>query len=250
MAASPRSPTFGLVVPCYDEVDRLRVDEIDVLLDDARIALVLVDDGSRDGTRELLRSIAGLHAGRVTVVELATNAGKGEAVRRGLLRAVDGAEWVGYVDADFATPAAEVRRLLDVATSRPGCDVVLGSRVALLGRRIERSGFRHYGGRVFATGASAVLGKPVYDTQCGAKLLRVTPALERAIGAPFHSRWAFDVELLGRITPRGSVGDGFWEEPLLDWRDAPDSHRSLTAAVRATTELWTIHRRLAEWDRR
>jgi hypothetical protein len=152
--------------------------------------------------------------------------------------------WLGYLDADMAAPASEILRLVDVAVGNPCVDVVLGSRVALLGRDVQRSVLRHYTGRVFATIASIVLAKPVYDTQCGAKLFRRTDAFDEAIVAPFRSRWAFDVELLGRLESAGVDPSRFWEEPLLIWRDVSGSQRTLLGSVRATFELLPIWRDL------
>jgi glycosyltransferase involved in cell wall biosynthesis len=245
------SVTVCLVIPCFNERDRLRGDQLKELADDPRVSLVLVDDGSIDGTADILRTTAEIHDD-IAVVSLARNGGKGEAVRAGLQRALaSGAAWVGYVDADMAVPAHEIRRLIDVATEMSDgaagaaeFDVVLGSRLALLGRDVRRSPFRHYTGRVFATLASLVLGKPVYDTQCGAKLLRRSDALERSIARPFRSRWAFDVELLGRLDRAGVPPDRFWEEPLLVWHDIGGSRRTVRASLRASADLLIVWRDL------
>lgn len=233
------------VVPCFDEAQRLRIDEILRVATEGGCSLVLVDDGSTDGTGELLAATAARHAG-VEAVVLRENVGKGEAVRRGLVVASGtGCPWVGYFDADLATPVDEVLRLLAIAEDHDDLDVVIGARVALLGRDIRRSPFRHYTGRVFATLASIVLHKPVYDTQCGAKVLRAGSALDAAVGAPFGSRWAFDVELLGRLARAGVEPAAFWEEPLRRWDDIAGSRRSVRASVRSTLDLLAIRRELA-----
>ena len=124
-------------------------------------------------------------------------------------------------------------------------DVLMGSRVQLLGRSIERNNTRHYVGRVFATCASLSLGLPVYDTQCGAKLFRRTDALAAALATPFTSRWAFDVELLARLVrPRPGVAPieigRIREEPLLAWTDVPGSKLGALAALSSGLDLLRI----------
>ena len=234
----------ALVVPCWNEQERLNLAEIETLIDDDSVMLVLVDDGSTDATLPLLRHIAARGSGnRVEVVALERNAGKGEAVRIGMRAALrSNPVWIGYIDADFSTPASEMLRLVNVARRSDTCNAVLGSRVAMLGRRITRTRFRHYTGRVFATAASNVLGLAVYDTQCGAKLFRAGHALDCALAEPFRSRWAFDVELLGRLIRHGFPTETFREEPLEVWQDRAGSKRSLRSSLHATATLWMIRR--------
>jgi dolichyl-phosphate beta-glucosyltransferase len=211
---------------------------------------ILVDDGSTDGTRSVLNTLADDSASRVRVLALSENSGKAEAVRRGLLHALtlDPAH-IGYWDADLATPFEALSDFLEVLRLNPGIDIVLGSRVKLLGRRIVRKPLRHYFGRVFATGASLVLGIPVYDTQCGAKVFRASPRVPRLLGTPFGSRWVFDVELLARYLDDGegrSGGDraehGIYELALRTWVDTPGSKVHAWDGIRAFVELARVYR--------
>ena len=235
-----------IVVPCYNEARRLDVEAFRrFVAEDLKRQLLFVDDGSEDETPEILVSLCARLPEQMRVLRFDANRGKAEAVRRGLLRGLqDGAEIVGYLDADSATPPDEMARLLDVLrTSR--AHVLLGARIALLGRDIRRDPLRHYLGRIFATLASLVLGLAVYDTQCGAKVFRRTPALEAALRSPFLSRWVFDVELLGRLLAPGSGLPGLHpgdmrEEPLAIWRDVPGSKVGPRHFVRAALDLTRI----------
>jgi dolichyl-phosphate beta-glucosyltransferase len=229
-----------LVVPAYNEANRLDPEAFLGMLSRSDLALLFVNDGSKDATADVLER----------VLSLPENRGKGEAVRAGMLSAVaGGAEIVGYFDADLATPPAELFRLLEVI-EETGALVVLGSRVRLLGRDIQRRSTRHYLGRLFATAASTALGLPLYDTQCGAKLFRHTPALERALARPFRSRWAFDVELISRLRDAGdgSLRENEIEEvPLRAWRDVRGSKLSSTQMIGAAFDLaWIGGERIAQ----
>ena len=187
----------SIVVPCFNEASRLQADAFRTFC--ARtpgVDFLFVNDGSTDATLERLRELERALPGRVAVLDLARNSGKAEAVRLGMLAALKaGAAAAGYWDADLATPLEEIPRFQAVLAERPQVDLVMGARVQLLGRTVRRSAMRHYLGRVFATAVSQVLRLAVYDTQCGAKLLRNRPELAPVFDEPFCVNWTFDVEL-------------------------------------------------------
>jgi len=244
----PQHPAI-LVVPCYNEAQRLDGPAFLAFARAGHARLLFVDDGSRDATGEALRGLQAEVPGAIEVLSLEANRGKAEAVRRGLEQALGaGAAIVGYADADLSTPLDEVAHLVEVVERGPA-QVALGSRVARMGANIVRRPVRHYLGRVFATAASWVLGAVVYDTQCGAKCFRATPALRAAVAAPFLSRWAFDVELLGRLLA-GAPGvppldrEAFVEVPLRHWRDVAGSKLRTRAMAGALVDLVRIRRDL------
>jgi hypothetical protein len=173
--------------------------------------------------------------------------GKGEAVRRGLLVALQTeATYVGFWDADLATPLESIAELQQVLEDRAEIEMVFGARVKLLGRTIERRTSRHYFGRVFATAVSLMLRMPVYDTQCGAKLFRVTDDLRRLLAEPFVSRWIFDVEIIARLArlrrgmDRSAPEAVIYEYPLREWRDVSGSKVNSMAFFRAAVDLMRI----------
>ncbi len=234
-----------IVVPCYNEERRIQRDAFLSFARAGRVKLLLVNDGSSDGTEQVLRGLQDACPAAISTLTLERNSGKAEAVRRGLLEALaHGAPMVGYLDADLSTPFVELSFLLDEA-ERTRAQVLLGARVALLGRTIDRKVWRHTLGRVFATFASQILALRVYDTQCGAKLFTASPALDAALEEPFISRWAFDVELLGRLitgTPEVEpllVSD-FVEVPLRQWRDVQGSKLSVAQMTKVVGDLARI----------
>jgi dolichyl-phosphate beta-glucosyltransferase len=242
-------PGATLVVPCFNEERRLDEARVRAFAERPGISLLLVDDGSTDGTRAVLERMAG-SSPHIAALALPRNRGKAEAVRQGLLRAIDdGAVLLGYYDADLATPPEEMERIVSALRDDAGLHFAMGARVSFLGTRIERRRSRHYLGRIFATLASMMLRLPVYDTQCGAKALRSSPALRAALAQPFRSRWAFDVELIGRLLA-GAPGvpaltkEAFRELPLAAWRDVKGSKVAPAQMVWVLAELALIHRDL------
>jgi glycosyltransferase involved in cell wall biosynthesis len=240
----------AVALPCLDEAERLDGARLLEFLDENEgVSLVLVDDGSRDATLALLRDLEAKRPGRIDVVALERNRGKAEAVRQGVLRALARAPtYVGYWDSDLATPLDVIPRFAAVMDERPEIDLVMGARIALLGRHVERRPYRHYIGRIGATLIAQVLELPVYDTQCGAKLVRAVAA-PGLFAEPFVAGWTFDVELLARLLrerrTRGlpSAAGAIYEYPLPSWRDVPGSRLRPVDYLRAARDLWRIRRR-------
>lgn len=238
-----------IVVPCYNEAERLDVGEFQRYASQhPRLQFVLVNDGSTDGTQEILDRMRTSDPDRFDVLQLKQNCGKAEAVRQGMLHAMSkGAELIGFWDADLATPLDTIGEFRDLMRQRPQLQMVIGARVRLLGRDIDRCRSRHCLGRAFATVASLLLNLPIYDTQCGAKLFRNTPELGRMLESPFCSRWIFDVELLARLVRlrRGSLDipakDVIYEIPLTHWKDVGGSKLRAKDFVKALFDLAVIY---------
>jgi glycosyltransferase involved in cell wall biosynthesis len=239
-----------IIIPCYNEEKRLDVSSFsDFRSPSHNITFLFINDGSTDRTQRVLESLKTSDPQKFTVQNLRRNQGKAEAVRRGILAAIDShPDYVGFWDADLATPLDAIPQFLDIAESRPELEMIIGSRVKLLGRKIERRRSRHYLGRVFATAVSIVLSLEVYDTQCGAKLFRASPSVSALFQEPFRSRWIFDVEIIARLIQarRGKnlpqADRLIYEFPLTEWRDIPGSKLRYSDFARAAWELSQIHK--------
>lgn len=230
--------TLTLVVPCYNEANRLQPNAFLAFVDaNPGVRLLMVNDGSTDETLLRLTALAAKRPGRIAVHNLPRNAGKAEAVRAGLARAVaEGARLTGYWDADLATPLELVGDFLRIAARQSETEVIFGSRRAMLGHRVRRTAGRRAVSRLCAGLARLAIGLPVADTQCGAKILRVTPALSAALAQPFTASWLFDVELFARIARNSARADldlRFYELPLSEWTEVPGSKVSAQAILRS-----------------
>jgi len=215
-----------LVIPCFNEADRW-LDGYWTTLLEAGLRLVFVDDGSTDATAQ--RIAASSDHAYASAVLLPENRGKGEAVRAGLLHALQSdTDIVGFLDADGAFPSEEVVRLAQMSeglllSNSQRYEAVWSARVQLAGRNISRHVSRHYIGRVVATAIAPWHGYDLYDTQSGYKLLRANDILNAALQQPFETRWFFDVELLQRWRKITGEAMPIWEEPVVGWHDVGGS---------------------------
>jgi len=174
------------------------------------------------------------------------NGGKSEAVRQGILLSLaqENYSYIGYWDADLATPLNEIQHLDEMIEKFHQPTLLMGSRIKTLGMtNIQRKAHRHYVGRIIATLISKILNIGVYDTQCGAKLIKASDA-GKLMSEKFISRWLFDVELLFRIMkmyPNKPAEQIIIEIPLNNWIEKGDSKISATYFLKIPIELLRIH---------
>lgn len=211
---------LSVVVPSFNEELRLPhalIEMIDWL--DSRgctYEIIVVDDGSRDGTSVTARQFERIRP-QVKVIRLPVNRGKGHAVRTGALNSRGSR--VLFADADGATPFAELARLEEAIAA--GADVAIGSRAGS-GNRVRTDPLRRLVGRLFNAWVSAVLLRGVADTQCGFKLF-TRGAAEFLFSRQESERFSFDVEIL-YIARR--AGMDVREVPV-HWSSIPGSKVSL-----------------------
>jgi len=191
-------PRFSLVIPAFNEADRIAktlqesLHYLETMSPDSEV--IVVNDGSTDATSEVVRDVFSEPTRVATrLLEHFPNRGKGAAVRQGLLAA---SKPIGlFSDADLSTPIEEAPKLIEPIAAGE-LDVAFGSRAldrTLIGHR--QPWRREQGGRVFNLIVRLATGLPFWDTQCGFKAFRLDvfrPILERAKTDGF----GFDVELL------------------------------------------------------
>jgi glycosyltransferase involved in cell wall biosynthesis len=230
-----------IVVPCFNEAGRLRSSEYRRFLAAAPVHLLFVNDGSTDRTLPVLEALRDQFPEKVSVLDLAKNGGKANAVRLGILQAVGAGTvgFVGFMDADLSTPLEETRYFLRTF-QQPEIEFVFGSRISRIGAQIQRFRYRHYFGRVVASAISIYLGLPVYDSQCGAKFFR--PGLAKMVfNEPFVSKWLFDIEIFRRIERSGRIVDRCSIElPLHSWIEKGKSKLGIKDLLRLPVEFSRI----------
>lgn len=189
---APGDLRLSVIVPAYREADRIadsvgRIrQDLSALAADGGLEIIVVDDGSDDGTDE-----EALAAGADLVIRSASNRGKGAAVRTGVLAA--GGRTVAFTDADLSYPPVQLARFVERVES--GWDVAVGSRRHAATMTVVRAGrLREAGGRVINVLTGIVLLGRYRDTQCGLKAMRSD--VGRVVFS--HARidgFAFDVEV-------------------------------------------------------
>ncbi len=195
-------PQYSIVIPAYNEGARIG-GALEQVVGCVRrhgwsAEVVVVDDGSRDQTAELVRTFAA-KAPEVRLLQNPGNRGKGYSVRTGILQALG--EVVMFTDADLSAPIEEAEGLF--AAIADGADIAIGSRWLERTRQtIRQPLYRQFFGRCFNAVTRAVMGLPFADTQCGFKAF-TRAAAQTIFQLQTIERWGFDPEILFIALKRG-----------------------------------------------
>jgi dolichyl-phosphate beta-glucosyltransferase len=235
-----------MIIPCYNEVERLQEEVVRSFAEkNPDIHLLLIDDCSRDGTRAMLDRIeASAVNGNVTALGNPVNLGKAETIRSGVQKSHAFGDFthLAFWDADLSTPLEEIQWFYHFLETFPEKKLFFGSRWMRLGATIHRKFSRQLLGRVFASAVSLMLDLPVYDTQCGAKVIERDTAL-MCFDKPFVSKWFFDVELIMRymkVHGRTKALLDVYEVPLQTWIHMEGSKLKVKDYFNTPIELYKI----------
>jgi len=236
-------PHLSVVIPAYNEALRIgpALESVRRYLDSRNFSteLIVVDDGSRDATPEILKQALESHPA-LRLLRNEPNRGKGFSVRRGVLEA--SGELVLFTDADLSAPIEEANKLIAALESEKA-DAAIGSRA--LNRRlveIRQPWLRDHAGRVFNLLVRLATGLRLRDTQCGFKLFRRSTT-RRAFELQRTQGFGFDPEILFLIQ---RLSGKIVEVPVR-WRDNPatkvhflrDSARMFFDLIALRWRAWT-----------
>jgi len=246
MKAAARAPSLSIVIPAFNEEQRLPrlIEELAKSAEATAAASgfsflegVIVDDGSSDSTPDLLREAAAAHP-FVRLVRSNANRGKGAAIAAGV-HAARG-DYALLTDIDLSTPLSDLCHLARAV--HEGADIAIGSRV--VGNSVVKDApvYRKRLGQGFNLTVRALTGLSFGDTQCGFKLL-ATPAARELLAVQICRGWAYDVELLMRARLAGlevvEVPVTYVHDPRSQMRVASASVRMLLAVIELSLRLRT-----------
>jgi glycosyltransferase involved in cell wall biosynthesis len=195
-------PAYSIVIPAYNEAARIggALQSVVACIHERgwNAEVVVVDDGSRDQTAEIVRAFAQNHP-EIRLLQNPGNHGKGYSVRNGVLHSLG--ETVLFTDADLSAPIEEAEGLF--AAIAAGADIAIGSRWLDRGRQtIRQPLYRQFFGRCFNAVTRAVMTLPFADTQCGFKAF-TRAAAQTVFQLQTIERWGFDPEILFIALKRG-----------------------------------------------
>ncbi|WP_339714029.1 response regulator [uncultured Kriegella sp.] len=234
----------GVVIPCYNEEDRLLSAEFKQFAHkNLGYHLCLVNDGSTDNTLAVLEELQNANPNNISVYNCEINGGKAEAVRQGVLHLVkdEQFDYIGFLDADLST---DFRDFDDLVKTIENSDfkIVSGSRISRMGANITKESARKIISMTINLIIQTILGMPFKDTQCGAKIMDREIAMNM-FNEKFITKWLFDVEIFMRMRKfygKEQTKKLICEQPLKRWIHADGSKLSMKDSVKIVGQLAQI----------
>ena len=234
----------GVVIPCYNEEERLLSKEfIDYIDENSGYHLCFVNDGSKDKTLEVLNNLQKGREDFITVYDCEKNGGKAEAVRLGMLHMAqkEDLDYIGFLDADLSTDLADFDDLVKtIQTSH--FKIVSGSRISGMGANITKESARKIISLTINFIIRKILKMDFKDTQCGAKIFS-KDVIKIAFGEKFVTQWIFDVEIFKRMSIHYGLKrakEFLCEQPLKRWIHADGSKLSMKDSIKIVMQLGQI----------
>ena len=234
----------GVVIPCYNEEERLLSDEFISYIDkNSGYHLCFVNDGSKDKTLEVLKDLQKGREDFITVYDCEKNGGKAEAVRLGMLHMAkkEDLDYIGFLDADLSTDLADFDDLVKTIETSD-FKIVSGSRIARMGANITKESARKIISLTINFIIRKILKMDFKDTQCGAKIFH-KDVIDIAFSKKFVTQWIFDVEIFKRMTIHFGLKKAkamLCEQPLKRWIHADGSKLSMKDSVKIVGQLAQI----------
>lgn len=234
----------GVVIPCYNEADRLSSKEFkDFAQKNLGYHLCFVNDGSTDNTLEVLEELRKESDNTISVYNCKKNGGKAEAVRQGVLHLAKDSQfdYIGYLDADLSTDFRDFDELVKTLENSE-YKIVSGSRISRMGADITKESARKIISKTINLIIQNILKMPFKDTQCGAKIMDREIATTM-FNKKFITRWLFDVEIFMRMKKKygkDNVQQLICEQPLKRWIHADGSKLSMKDSIKIVGQLAQI----------
>ncbi|QCX39903.1 response regulator [Aureibaculum algae] len=234
----------GVVIPCYNEEERLFSKEFTDYIDkNSGYHLCFVNDGSKDKTLEVLKELQKGREDFITVYDCEKNGGKAEAVRLGMLHMAkkEDLDYIGFLDADLSTDLADFDDLVKTIETTE-FKIVSGSRISRMGANITKESARKIISLTINFIIRKILKMDFKDTQCGAKIFS-KDVIEVAFGEKFVTQWIFDVEIFKRMSIHFGLNEAkamLCEQPLKRWIHADGSKLSMKDSVKIVGQLGQI----------
>jgi len=234
----------GVVIPCYNEEDRLLSDAFTKFVDsNSGYHLCFVNDGSKDNTLGVLNKLKKGREDYISVYNCKKNGGKAEAVRLGMLHMAENKEldYIGFLDADLSTDLEDFDDLVSTIENSK-YKVVSGSRINRMGANITKESARKIISLTVNFIIRKILGMNFKDTQCGAKIFD-KDIINMAFKDKFITKWLFDVEIFLRIKKRLNLQiaeEILCEKPLKRWIHADGSKLSMKDSIKIIFQLGQI----------